>query len=234
MAVVIGDSGCGAVDCIQEVSFDENIPCIILDTRKESLIHSIATTLTSLGLSKSFWVQVADWNRKLLKKDGKKLYPTLLYGVTTILNRHEEFRTALDKNGQVGVFSEMLPCYTIFHKETETFSSIWTEFTADYTEFLQNYQKDIDAYGERKGMFAKPNPPENTFPVSMLPWTSFEGFNLNLKKGYDYLLPIFTFGKYYEDGGKYYIPLSIQVHHAVCDGFHVCRFLDELQDLLNK
>ena len=62
----------------------------------------------------------------------------------------------------------------------------------------------------------------------------FEGFNLNLKKGYDYLLPIFTFGKYYEDGGKYYIPLSIQVHHAVCDGFHVCRFLDELQDLLNK
>ena len=40
--------------------------------------------------------------------------------------------------------------------------------------------------------------------------------------------------KYYEDGGKYYIPLSIQVHHAVCDGFHVCRFLDELQDLLNK
>ena len=81
-----------------------------------------------------------------LKKDGKKLYPTLLYGVTTILNRHEEFRTALDKNGQVGVFSEMLPCYTIFHKETETFSSIWTEFTADYTEFLQNYQKDIDAY----------------------------------------------------------------------------------------
>ena len=30
------------------------------------------------------------------------------------------------------------------------------------------------------------------------------------------------------------IPLSIQVHHAVCDGFHVCRFLDELQDLLNK
>ena len=54
------------------------------------------------------------------------------------------------------------------------------------------------------------------------------------KKGYDYLLPIFTFGQYYEDGGKYYIPLSIQVHHAVCDGFHVCRFLDELQDLLNK
>lgn len=140
-------------------------------TRKEYFDHYFDNTPCTYSMTVKLDISK-------LKKDGKKLYPTLLYGVTTILNRHEEFRTALDKNGQVGVFSEMLPCYTIFHKETETFSSIWTEFTADYTEFLQNYQKDIDAYGERKGMFAKPNPPENTFPVSMIPWTSFEGFNL--------------------------------------------------------
>ncbi len=142
-------------------------------TRKEYFDHYFDNTPCTYSMTVKLDISK-------LKKDGKKLYPTLLYGVTTILNRHEEFRTALDKNGQVGVFSEMLPCYTIFHKETETFSSIWTEFTADYTEFLQNYQKDIDAYGERKGMFAKPNPPENTFPVSMIPWTSFEGFELNI------------------------------------------------------
>lgn len=169
-------------------------------TRKEYFDHYFGNTPCTYSMTVKLDISK-------LKKDGKKLYPTLLYGVTTIINRHEEFRTALDENGQVGVFSEMLPCYTVFHKETETFSSIWTEFTADYTEFLQNYQKDIDAFGERMGMSAKPNPPENTFPVSMIPWTSFEGFNLNLKKGYDYLLPIFTFGKYYEEGGKYYIPL---------------------------
>lgn len=69
MAVIIGDSGCGAVDCIQEVSFNENIPCVTLDTRKDTLVDSIATVLTSLGLSKSFWIRLANWNRKLLKKD---------------------------------------------------------------------------------------------------------------------------------------------------------------------
>lgn len=144
-------------------------------TRKEYFDHYFGNTPCTYSMTVKLDISK-------LKKDGKKLYPTLLYGVTTIINRHEEFRTALDENGQVGVFSEMLPCYTVFHKETETFSSIWTEFTADYTEFLQNYQKDIDAFGERMGMSAKPNPPENTFPVSMIPWTSFEGFNLNLKK----------------------------------------------------
>lgn len=163
----------------------------------------------------------------------KKLYPTLLYGLATIVNRHEEFRTAMNENGQVGVFSEMMPCYTIFHKDTQTFSNLWTAYTADYTEFCARYREDMERYGNTEGMMAKPNPPENTFPVSMIPWTTFEGFNLNLKNGYDYLLPIFTFGKYQQDNGKYYIPLSVQVHHAVCDGFHTSRFINELQELID-
>ena len=168
-------------------------------------------------------------------KTGKaKLYPTLLYAVSTVVNRHEEFRMAVDDEGQIGIFSEMMPCYTIFHKDTEMFSNIWTKYIGDYTEFCKQYEKDMQQYGENKGMMAKPNPPVNTFPVSMIPWTTFEGFNLNLQKGYGYLLPIFTFGRYYEENGKYWIPLSIQVHHAVWDGFHTCRFINELQEVIKS
>lgn len=196
-------------------------------TRKEYFDHYFDNTPCTYSMTVKLDISK-------LKKDGKKLYPTLLYGVTTILNRHEEFRTALDKNGQVGVFSEMLPCYTIFHKETETFSSIWTEFTADYTEFLQNYQKDIDAYGERKGMFAKPNPPENTFPVSMIPWTSFEGFNLNLKKGYDYLCRYLRLGSIMRMAENTIFPYRFKCIMPFVMAFMFAVFLDELQDLLNK
>lgn len=32
-------------------------------------------------------------------------------------------------------------------------------------------------------------------------------------------------GKYYTQGDKVLMPLAIQVHHAVCDGFHVGRNL---------
>ena len=82
-------------------------------------------------------------------------------------------------------------------------------------------------------MTAKPGMPANCFTVSMIPCTFFDGFHLNLQKGYDYLLPIFTMGKFYEEQGKCLLPLAVQVHHAVCDGFHVCRFVNELQDWLN-
>ena len=47
-------------------------------------------------------------------------------------------------------------------------------------------------YANQNGMFVKANVPKNNFLVSMIPWASFEGFNLNLQKDYDFLKPIFT------------------------------------------
>lgn len=168
-----------------------------------------------------------------LKDRQQKLYPTMLYYLTTVVNRHPEFRTALNEQGELGIYREMLPSYTVFHKDTETFSEIWTEYYADFEAFCQAYEADIQRYGAQKGLIGKPDAPKNIFTVSMIPWTTFDGFNLNLQRGYDYLVPIFTMGKYYHENGRTLLPLAIQVHHAVCDGFHVCRFINELQEWIN-
>ncbi|EPW8855484.1 CatA-like O-acetyltransferase, partial [Enterobacter kobei] len=37
--------------------------------------------------------------------------------------------------------------------------------------------------------------------------------------------------KYYEQEGRVLLPLAVQVHHSVCDGFHVARFFNELQEV---
>lgn len=169
-----------------------------------------------------------------IKEKGIKLYPAMLYYIATIVNRHSEFRTAIDRAGELGVYDEMMPSYTIFHKDTETFSDLWTAYTPDLEAFSAAYEDDMRKYGSKHGMIGKPNVPENVFTVSMIPWSTFEGFNLNLQKGYDYLIPIFTMGKYYQEVGQTMLPLAIQVHHAVCDGFHVCRFVNELQELINS
>lgn len=168
-----------------------------------------------------------------LKDRQQKLYPTMLYYLTTVVNRHPEFRTALNEQGELGIYREMLPSYTVFHKDTETFSEIWTEYSDDYEAFCQAYEADIQRYGAQKGLIGKPDAPKNIFTVSMIPWTTFDGFNLNLQRGYDYLVPIFTMGKYFHENGRTLLPLAIQVHHAVCDGFHVCRFINELQEWIN-
>lgn len=169
-----------------------------------------------------------------IREQKIKVYPAMLYYLTTVVNRYSEFRTAFNENNELGIYSEMIPCYTVFHRDTETFSNIWTVYKSNMEAFLTEYEKDILQYGKQTGMTGKPNIPSNNFNVSMIPWATFEGFNLNLQKGYDYLKPIFTMGKYYQESGRILIPLSIQVHHAVCDGFHVCRFINDLQELINK
>lgn len=169
-----------------------------------------------------------------IKSANKHLYSTLLFCLTKIINRHQEFRTCFNSEGTLGFFDEMIPSYTVFNSETETFTCLWTNATGDYDTFYQAYKKDVETFSKNKGLIGKPNMPENIFNVSMIPWANFEAFNLNLQKGYDYLLPIFTFGKYYKENNKYWLPLSIQVHHGVCDGFHTCRLLNELQDMLNS
>lgn len=168
-----------------------------------------------------------------IKREEIKLYPTMIYLLSTIVNKHEEFRTALDTTGNVGVFDHLHPSYTIFQKDCEMFTNIWTEYTPSFSEFYKRYLLDIQNYGEVKSFLAKPNVPSNVFNISSIPWVSFTSFNLNLPKVLDYLLPIFTTGKYFEQNGKIWLPIAIQVHHAVCDGFHIARFINQLQEAMN-
>lgn len=158
-----------------------------------------------------------------------KLYPLLIYVISKAVNKYEEFRTAINDRGEIGVWETLSPCYTVFHKDSESFSNIWTEWNDDLNLFLSNFEQDSKRFGQIDRIDAKPNTPANVFPISSLPWTTFTGFNLNIFADGTYLLPIFTYGKYFKDGNRYLIPLSIQVHHAVCDGFHVSRLINEIQ-----
>lgn len=158
-----------------------------------------------------------------------KLYPLLIYVISKAVNKYEEFRTAINDRGEIGVWETLSPCYTVFHKDSESFSNIWTEWNDNLNLFLSNFEQDSKRFGQIDRIDAKPNTPANVFPISSLPWTTFTGFNLNIFADGTYLLPIFTYGKYFKDGNRYLIPLSIQVHHAVCDGFHVSRLINEIQ-----
>lgn len=163
-----------------------------------------------------------------VRQKGLKLYPTMLYILATAVNRHEQFRMSLNDRDELLLYSGMNPCYTVFHKETEMFSNIWTSYSEDYKTFCHRYEEDCTQYGALQRFAAKPDTPENSFPVSMLPWATFDEFNLNLAN-FRYLIPIFTMGRFFNENGRFYLPLAVQVHHAVCDGFHVCRFLDDVQ-----
>lgn len=163
---------------------------------------------------------------------NQRLYPALIWLLTKTVNQMPEFRTALTEEGIV-IYDEMHPAYTIFNQQNKNFSGIWTAFDSDYHTFLAAYQSDIECYSASVHYAPKPDRPANSFDISMIPWFTFTSFNLNIFGDGKYLLPIFTFGKYQEENGKRKIPLAIQVHHAVCDGYHVGMFVGALQQAID-
>lgn len=164
---------------------------------------------------------------------GQRLYPAMIWLLTHTVNQMPEFRTALTEEG-VGIYDRMHPAYTVFNKENQNFSGIWTEFNDDYQEFLRAYEADRAAFSCSVKFAPKPGRPSNSFDISMVPWFTFTAFDINVFDEGKYLLPIFTMGKSFDANGKRMLPLAIQVHHAVCDGYHVGRFVEALQEKMDS
>lgn len=170
-----------------------------------------------------------------LKKKGYKLYPAFIFMVTTIVNSHREFRTCFNSEGKLGYWNEVCPSYTIFDKSTHTFSSIWSPNFNHFAAFHSQYEQDVREYSGTGRLFPKqPNPNHNFIPISMIPWSSFTAFNLNINNSGNYLLPIITGGKYSLINDELFLPVSLQVHHSVCDGYHASVFMNEFQRLANE
>lgn len=67
---------------------------------------------------------------------------------------------------------------------------------------------------------------------SVLPWLSFTGFkNAHHHIEMDHF-PRMVTGKPYQQGKDWYMPLSIEVHHALADGRHVAAVFNGLQEIL--
>ncbi len=136
--------------------------------RREHYLHYMNAVVCSYSLTTELDVTPLS---------GRRLYPALLRLLTATVNELPAFRTSL-MDGEPVVFSDMHPSYTVFHRQTETFSVLRTEFDRDYTVFEKAYEADAARYGDSTRFCPKPDCPPNTFDVSMLPWTSFASFHL--------------------------------------------------------
>lgn len=156
------------------------------------------------------------------------LYCALLYCLNKTVNQFESFKTTY-QNDVLGYYESMNIAYTIFNQTTKKFACVYIEYNDNYLEFKQAYINNKNKFKDFTTMYPT-SIPDNCFNCSVLPNVSFTSFNLNLQKGYNYLLPIFTLGKKTSTT----IPLAIQVHHAVCDGYHIGEFINQLQLNINS
>lgn len=172
--------------------------------------------------------------RHTLKSKGYKFFPAYLYLVTRAISQQEALRVAV-KDGVLGHWSYLTPAYPQFHEDDKTTSLLWTAYDDCFQSFYKQYLSDTKAHGDSHGILSsKGLPLANSYIISCIPWFTFNSFSLHNHGIKDYYLPSFEAGGFVENDGKILMPLSVTVHHAVTDGYHLKVFFESLQNAMDN
>ena len=166
-----------------------------------------------------------------IKKRKLRFYPTMIYLIMRVINQNEEFRLSFNSNKQLGIWNFCNPSYTIFNEEDKSFSDIWTPYHSSYSAFYAAATEDMERYKGIKQIKAKPNQPANFTPISCLPWLSYSSLSLTSSPDSTLLYPLIQFGKFYLENEKQLMPFSVFVNHAIADGYHVAKLINEVEEL---
>lgn len=169
------------------------------------------------------------------KKTNTKFYVNFLYILAKVLNSREDYRMAyLYQTNELIVYDRIHPLQYIFHEDTETCSPVYTEYDEDYKKFYQNCQKDIEQAKQTReyGLDAQNHP--NWFDASYISWLSYDSLNIELPDGYLYFLPIINWGRYFDENGRYKMPVTIRLNHTIADGYLVAKVFALLEQEIER
>jgi len=146
-------------------------------------------------------------------------------------NRIEPFRYRII-DGDVFVYDSINASPTI-NRPDGTFGFAYMEFCEDFVQFQVIAQREIDRIQNSTGLVPAVSG-ENVIHFSSTPWIAFTSLSHARSFSFKDSSPKISFGKMTETEGKRLMPVSIHVHHALMDGFHVGQFIDEFQRLMNE
>ena len=169
---------------------------------------------------------------EISKKCSLKFYPVMIWTVSKIVNSHSEFKYGWDGQGRLVKWDFISPSYAVFHKDDECFTKYVTEYSDNLFEFCDRFIEDGKKYDNTRNLAEEQ--PENHFDVSCLPWVRYKHFDVHVFDDGKFLAPVVTWGKYENNNGRFIMPFTMNIHHAVADGFHLSRFFNEVQGLIDS
>lgn len=119
-------------------------------------------------------------------------------------------------------------------REDGTFAFIFVPFSENFEEFNRSLQSEFEAVGNSSGLrLNNDDVRKDLIRHSVLPWTHFSALLHPTNFDQTESVPKITFGKYSVKEGKKMLPVSIEAHHGLADGYHIARYLEEFQRLLD-
>ena len=157
-------------------------------------------------------------------KIHRHFYATLGYLITKTANQIDCFKYRA-KDGKIYYCDEVFSNYTQMYDD-HTIGYFSLPSANSYYEYIENFVRIQDKFLKDKKYSAEKNMAD--IWLSSQPWFSYTGFVPVFSK--DITIPQFLWDKYEELDKKYYIHLTIMVHHGFADGYHIGEFLKLLNE----
>ena len=148
-----------------------------------------------------------------------------------LANEHEPFRLRLER-GRVRVHAEVHGSTTVLRDDGESFFFAELDHTRDFDAFAAQAGAAIEAARTLRAEFEpKPEDAARVYFTS-LPWLHFTSFSHARNWGGEDSIPRLAFGRAQAEGAQLWLPMSVEVHHALMDGVHVGRYVQDFEGWL--
>lgn len=173
-------------------------------------------------------VDITDWLERV-KEKKQPFFLSFLYCVVNAANAVPEMRQRI-KDGKILEFSTCQASYTVaLEDRTYTYCAVDCDKTLE--EFLPYAAKRQEEVKKHPSLEDGEDAISQYF-ISTVPWISYSSIVQPVPSPAD-SNPRITWGKYYEQNGRIWMPVSLLCHHALVDGIHLAQFYEELERILS-
>ncbi len=135
------------------------------------------------------------------------------------------------ENEQVWLYDKINASPTI-NRPDGTFGFAYFDFYENFKDFSFSAKNEIEKVQASTGLDPS-GPGQNVIHYSSVPWIKFTSVSHARSFKFKDSCPKISFGKIFDENERKMMPVSIHVHHALADGFHIGLFIEKFQNLLN-
>lgn len=160
-----------------------------------------------------------------IKNSKQSFFSVYMYCALKALNNIPEFKTRIAEDNVVQY--DVINGTTTVFKKDETFSFCYFQYHDDFTLFSKELQEAISQAKQSKTLIS--NNDLNLVYVSVIPWRSFTNIKHPRSGNKSESVPRIVFGKVFELDNKFLMPVSIDAHHSLADGYHASLFFNQFE-----
>ncbi len=166
------------------------------------------------------------------KKKDVSFFLYYVHKVAAAVNGVEAFRYRI-AGDEVFVYDRIDVSATLT-REDNTFGFSLIEYHNNFNEFEVSAKKEIERVRNTPGLFTRSFDVDNIIHFSAIPWINFTSLSHARSFTFPDSCPKISVGKMIDENGRKVMPVSVHVHHALMDGYHVGLFFDLLQQKLDE